>query len=196
MRKRDDPSSYNDWSNEIMPWDARPSSGAGVRKLLVALVGLLLVAGVVAGAYFLLADKLFDSPERAARVWVQALMEGDMNRLNDRTCNDQSWIVNARTSSDSLAGMLAVEPMIESLGASDLLSGLNQSVSGFLDNIDYDLSELIFDAPKDASGRAVVNVSGKLRVKVIGNAWFSIPFNDRWVTIEEGGNWRWCGREP
>lgn len=194
MNLRRDFQTYNNYPSGNNPWEIEEIDGGSPwRKILVVLLVVLVLAGAAAAAWFLLRDRLFDSPERAAEEWTEVFIEGDTERLLDLTCNDQIWIANARAAADSVPALLEVVPIVDMLDLASMLPGVN--FDALLDDIEFDLSNLDYSAPEDATGRTIVAVTGQLRLKLFGDAWFGVPFDERWNMVEESGNWRWCGRE-
>lgn len=193
MPRRNDPS--DDWLNEVTSWDDDFAGSSRARPIAAVLVVLLLVVAVGVGAWLLLRDRLFDSPEHAAREWTRAFIEGDTERLLDRTCNDQVWIANARAAAQTVPELLTVVPLFEILDLASVLPGVDLDLESMLDKINFDLSKLIYTVPNDAVGRTVLAVDGQLRINPIGDIWFGIPIEQRWITLEENGSWRWCGLE-
>jgi hypothetical protein len=178
FRRKRDEEEFSDFSN--MPWDAdlSPRDSRG-QKVLLWLVGLVVLGATAAGVYWLLRGSLFDSPARAAEQWLNALVQGDADRMLDLTCGKYVQTASVVGLPELIGG-----GAVEELGVAD-----------WLRDIEFDLGNLNYDAADDPAGTSVT-VSGALRVRAFGDFWLPVPLNQRWRMVEEDNTWKWCGFAP
>ena len=113
-----------------------------------------------------------DSPEKAATIWLDALLNLDGNVLAQRTCRAQREAVQAQGMWDSA---------LTALG--QLLVG--QKTKG-------DISGLQFLLEVESGDKARVRVMGELSTAVLG-AFETREVDETWLMVREDGIWRWCG---
>lgn len=177
MPRKNDP--FADLDN--MSWDADFASHDSRRqKIFLIVVGLVIIGAIMTGVYYLLSGTLFDSPERAAERWLNALAKGDTDRMLELTCNDQL----------QTASILSLPEMV----GGDALQELG--LSEWLKNIDFDMGNLRYTGSEVSAGESEVMVRGILRIRAINDFWLPIPLNQRWRMIEEDNAWKWCGYLP
>lgn len=193
FRRRDDDLDNFDgrgWDEEFT------EGGSPARRILPLLIGLIVLAAVAAVGYFLLQrGAMFDTPQRAAAQWLDVFIAGDTERLLDLTCNDQLEVANARAGVMTAQALIEVVPIVELLDLTEILPVV-PDISQLLEGVEFDLSNLSYSAPENPVGQTMLTVVGQLRVKPFGDAWFGVPVDERWRMVEEGGAWKWCGREP
>jgi hypothetical protein len=102
------------------------------------------------------------SPEKTAQQWFDALAKGDQNTLKDLTCAAQQ---------DTLTGVAG------------LLGGLE---SGALDT-----SGLTFKTTSQSGDTASVQVTGKLKVTLLGQS-VDQDIDEAIPLVKEGGKWVVC----
>lgn len=114
-----------------------------------------------------------DTPEGAARAWLNAMMKLDGNKILDLTCATQ---VENVQQSGLWESAFALVPQ---------LFGLNvQSKS--------DISGLNFVTTSLNGDNATVHVYGNMRVAVLAYAQ-AYPVDELWQMAMESGKWKWCG---
>lgn len=136
----------------------------------LALLSMLLVLIVPA------AGCAGDTPEKAARAWVQAIADLDGNRIAELTCEAQKpqmqnlmWFY---------AGFLGLGRTLGVPQPTPDLSGLEFTVEA---RPDHDL--------------AVVRVSGRVRTSALG-FWTETPLDMALLVVKESGKWKVCGEAP
>lgn len=195
MFRRRDEEGWDSFENRT--WDDELSDGSPVRRLLPLLLGLIILAAIIAGAYFLVQrTAFFDSPQRAGAQWLEVFIEGDTQRLLDLTCADQIEVANARAGVKATQALIEIVPIIEMLDLASVLPGINLDINRWIEDVDFDLSNLNYNAPENPVGQAMLIINGQLRVRPIGDVWFGVPIAERWRMVEESNTWKWCGREP
>jgi len=113
-----------------------------------------------------------DSPERAAREWLEALLNMDGNELIERTCAEQR--ANVQT-----AGL-----WLSAFGV------LGQSLTG--QQAQADVSDLRFETVSRSGQTARVRVTGEIRVAILAVAQAQ-QVDEVWQMVWEDGKWKWCG---
>jgi hypothetical protein len=101
------------------------------------------------------------SPDQAAKQWFDALGKGDENALKDLTCAAQH---------DSIGGITG------------LLGGLKGGI---------DFSSLSFKTTEQSDDTAGVQVTGKLKVTVLGQA-VEEEIDEAMPLVKEDGKWKLC----
>jgi len=116
-----------------------------------------------------------DSPERAAREWLDAMVNLDGNKILDRTC-------------------LAQRPAVQQAGLWSSAFAMLPQVFGLNIESKGDVSGLNFSQTSINADETVANVRvyGEIRVAVLAFA-RSEPVDETWQMIKEDGAWRWCG---
>jgi hypothetical protein len=109
-----------------------------------------------------------DSPERAAKEWMEALLTMDGNSAAKLTCRDQQAALED-------AGMW--------LGLFGALSGGKPEV---------DLSDVRFKTLRQDSSTAAVQVTGDARLST-GGMVNTKHFDRAMDMVKEDGRWKWCG---
>ncbi|MEA3459781.1 MAG: hypothetical protein U9R11_03755 [Chloroflexota bacterium] len=139
-------------------------------KILRVIMVLVLVA-----VSLLTACGAGDSPERAAREWLEALISMDGNKLIERTCAEQHANVQK-------AGLWA--------SAFDVLG---QVFTKFTDQqIKVDISDLRFETVSKSGNTAQVRVTGEIRIAVLAAA-MAPQVDATWLMVQEDSKWKWCG---
>jgi len=116
-----------------------------------------------------------DSPERAAKEWLDALANLDGNKLLDRTC-------------------LAQRPAVQEEGLWSSVFALLPHAFGLNIQSKTDISGLSFSRTSINADETAANVRvyGEIRVAVLAFAQ-SEQADETWQMIKEDGAWRWCG---
>jgi hypothetical protein len=122
---------------------------------------------------FLLAACSSDSPEAAAKEWVQAFADMDGNKIAARTCAAQQENLQE-------AGMWVSAFTI----FGDLLIGQQSQI---------DISDLQFTATSTGDDAAQVHVTGKIRVAILAFSQAQ-DIDETWRMVREDGSWKWCGQ--
>ena len=104
------------------------------------------------------------SPEQTARQWFDALGKGDENALKDLTCTAQH---------ESLAGVAGLLGTMEGGG--------------------LDVSGLSFKTTEQSGDTASVQVTGKLKVTLLGQA-VEEAIDEAMPMVKEDGKWKMCGQ--
>ena len=136
-------------------------------KLVRAMAVIVMVVSI------LTACSMGDSPERAAKEWLEAMINLDGNKILERTCIAQRENVQTASLWNSAFAMLPQ------------MFGLDVKVQG-------DISDLEFTTTYIDEETAHVRVTGELRVAVLGVAQ-ALPVDETWLVIKEEGKWKWCG---
>lgn len=132
------------------------------------------VAIVVVAVSMLTACGAGDSPEKAAREWLDALVNMDGNTLMDRTCAEQREAVQEAGLWISVFGVLG------------------QSFTG--QEIQADISDVRFETVSRSGDTARVRVTGEIRVAILAFA-HAQQMDEEWQMVREDGEWRWCDPE-
>ena len=135
-------------------------------KVLRAVAIVVIVVSVLA------ACGMGDSPERAAKEWLEALVNMDGNKLMERTCAEQRENVQEAGLWLSALGMLGH-------------SFTGQRVQG-------DISDVRFNVVGETGNTARVRVTGQIRVAVLAFAQTQ-EVDEEWLMVQEDGKWKWCG---
>lgn len=136
------------------------------------LARIVIVIAIVTGV--LTACGIGESPERAAKEWLEAMINLDGNKILERTCMAQRENVQEASLWSSAFAML---PQMFGL---DVIK------------VQGDISDLEFAATYIDEETVHVRVTGELRVAVLGIA-EAIPVDETWLMVKEEGKWRWCG---
>ena len=113
-----------------------------------------------------------DSPEQAAREWLDALLNLDGNKLAERTCDAQE--------EDVQSGAIW-RSAIAAFG--EMLTGQREQA---------DISDLQFVTISKSGDTAQVRVTGEIRTAVLAIAQKQ-QVDETWQMVREGGKWKWCG---
>jgi len=103
------------------------------------------------------------SPDQAAKQWFGALAKGDENALKDLTCAAQQEQIT---------------------GATGLLATLGQGAG-------LDLSGLSYKTTAQDGDTASVQVTGKLKVTLLGQA-VEEEIDEAMPMVKEDGKWKMC----
>ncbi len=116
-----------------------------------------------------------DSPEGAAKEWLDAMINLDGNKILDRTC-------------------LAQRPAVQEEGLWNSAFSLVPQYFGLDVKSQVDVSGLIFSRISLSADETVANVRvyGEIRTAVLAFAQ-SEPVDETWQMTKEDGAWRWCG---
>jgi len=114
-----------------------------------------------------------ETPGRAAKEFINALINLDGNKILERTCAAE------RENIQSVGLLTSAFSIIPQLFGLDLES-------------EGDVSDLKFTTIELYSNTAYVHVSGEMRVAVIAFA-NNIPIDETWMMVKENGKWKWCG---
>lgn len=116
-----------------------------------------------------------DTPERAAKEWLDAIANLDGNKILDRTC-------------------LAQRPAVQEAGLWNSAFSLVPKYFGLDVKSQGDISGLNFSQTSINADETVarVRVYGEIRVAVLAFAQ-SQSVDETWQMIKEAGAWRWCG---
>lgn len=139
-----------------------------MKQLTLVLVTLALASTVASCT-------LIDSPENAAREWLQAFGNLDGNKIAERTCAAQQANVQQAglwTSAITLIGQYLV----------------GQGLQG-----KTDVSSLNFTTVRSSSDVAYVRVTGQIRAAVLAFA-TTQNVDETWKMVREDGKWKWCGQ--
>ena len=139
-------------------------------KLIRVMIVIAMVVGILA------ACSMGDSPEKAAKEWLEAMINLDGNKILERTCVAQRENVQTASLLNSAFAMLP-----------QVFFGVDVKVQS--DVSDLQFTTVYIDENK---GYAHVHITGELRVAVLGVAQ-ALPVDETWVMVKEGGKWRWCG---
>jgi len=133
-----------------------------------------IILAVLLIALSLLLVSCADTPEGAARAWLNAMMKLDGNKILDLTCAAQ---VENVQQTGLWASAFSLVPQ---------LFGLNiQSKS--------DISGLNFVSTSLNGDNATVHVYGDMRVAILAFAQ-AYPVDESWKMARESGKWKWCGQ--
>jgi len=114
-----------------------------------------------------------DSPEQAAKEWIEAFVNLDGNKLAERTCAAQQENVQS--------GAMWVSAF----------AALGQMFTG--QRTKADISDLRFvTIGRSGSDIAQVRVTGVIRISVLAIAQTQ-QVDETWQMIREAGRWKWCG---
>jgi hypothetical protein len=125
------------------------------------------IVAVVVLVSLLSACGIGDSPEKAAREWLDALLNMDGNKLMERTCAEQQEAVQE--------------------------AGLWVSFTG--EQIEADVSDLRFKTVYRSGDTARVRVTGEIRTAILAVATVE-EVDEEWQMVREDGKWKWCNPEP
>jgi len=128
---------------------------------------------LVAYSFFL--TGCFDSPEKGAKEWFNAMLNYDGNKILDRTCLAQRTAVQEAGLWNSAFALLPQ------------LFGLDLRSQGDVSGIKFSRTSINADETI-----ANVRVHGEIRIAVLAIAQ-AIPFDETWLMIKEDDVWRWCG---
>ena len=134
------------------------------RATLILLIFAMLVAPAACG--------LRDSPEGAAKEWLEALASFDGLKMDERTCSEQK------------------EQLQQGGALLAAFSALGQEITD--QNVRIDVSAVNLSTTKSTADTANVHVTGKIRASV-GLLVQSQPVDEDWKMVKEGGKWAWCG---
>lgn len=117
----------------------------------------------------------FDSPEKGAKEWFDAMLNLDGNKILDRTC-------------------VQYRPQIQEWGLWNSAFAMLPQLWGLDLKSQGDVSGLKFDTTSinEAETTALVRVHGEIRVAVLAFAQ-AVPVDETWQMIKEDAVWRWCG---
>jgi len=104
-----------------------------------------------------------DSPDQAAKQWFEALAKGDVKALKDLTCAAQQEQIT---------------------GATGLLATLGQGAG-------LDLSGMSYKTTAQDGDTASVQVTGKLKVTLVGEA-VEEEIDEAMPMVKEDGKWKMC----
>jgi len=113
-----------------------------------------------------------DLPEKAAAIWLDALLNLDGNVLAQRTCRAQREAVKTQAMWDSA------------------LTAMGQLLVG--QKTEGDISGLKFSLEADSGDKARIRVMGDLSTAVLGT-FETQEVDETWLMVREDGMWRWCG---
>jgi len=130
------------------------------------------VVTIVIAASILTACGIGDSPKKAAREWLDALVNMDGNTLMDRTCTEQKEAMQEAGLWVSVVGILG------------------QSFTG--QQIEADISDVRFETVSRNGDTARVRVTGEIRVAILAFA-HAQQMDEEWQMVREDGEWKWCG---
>jgi len=114
-----------------------------------------------------------DSPEAAAKEWMQAFANLDGNKIAERTCTAQQANVQQAGMWASVFGMFGQQTIGQ------------QSKT--------DISDLKFTTISSSGDTAQVRVTGQVRFAVLALSQTQ-DVNETWRMVREDGKWRWCGQ--
>ena len=104
------------------------------------------------------------APDQVAKQWFQALAKGDQDTLKSLTCAaSQSDMTDAFGSLAEMAGTVTI-----------------------------DVSGLSFKTTEESGDNATVQVSGNIKVELLGQS-AEEPMNEDMPMVKEGGKWKVCG---
>ena len=117
----------------------------------------------------------FDSPEKGAKEWLDAMLNLDGNKILDRTC-------------------IQYRPQIQEAGLWNSAFAMLPQLFGLDFKSQGDVSGLKFNTTNinQAETAAVVRVHGEIRVAVLAFAQV-VPVDESWQMVKEDDVWRWCG---
>jgi hypothetical protein len=115
---------------------------------------------------------LGDSPEKAAREWIDALLNMDGNKLAARTCAAQQENLQ-----DTALWLSAFAVLGETLTGQE---------------VEADISDLEFTTIERTGDTAQVRVTGEIRTAVLAMA-ETQEVDETWQMVREDGEWKWCG---
>lgn len=117
----------------------------------------------------------FDSPEKGAKEWSDAMLNMDGNKILDRTC-------------------IQYRPQIQEVGLWNSAFALLPQLFGLNINSQGDVSGIKFDTTSinEDETVAVVRVQGEIRIAVLAFAQ-AYPVDEVWQMVKEDDVWRWCG---
>lgn len=117
----------------------------------------------------------FDSPEKGAKEWFDAMLNLDGNKILDRTC-------------------IQYRPQIQEWGLWNSVFVMIPQLWGLDIKTQGDVSSLKFDTinTNQDETTATVRVHGEIRVALLAFAQ-AVPVDETWQMIKEDGVWRWCG---
>lgn len=118
------------------------------------------------------ACSLADSPEKAAREWIDALLNMDGNKLAARTCAAQQENLQNATLWLSAFAVLG-----------EMLTG---------QQTEADVSDLQFTTISKSGDTAQVRITGEIRTAVLAMAQTQ-QVDETWQMVREEGRWKWCG---
>lgn len=117
-----------------------------------------------------------DSPDKAAKEYLQGLADLDGLKVDDLTCSSQK------------------EALKQTGLAATALIMLGQNYTG--QQVKVDISGLQITTVQSSGDSASVQVAGKIRT-AIGLEVQSQQINDKWRMVKEEGKWKYCGKvEP
>lgn len=139
--------------------------GQEMRRLSLALLIMILLS-------LLSACGPTDSPDKAAKEWLEAWTNLDGNKLAERTCDAQQENVQS--------GAIWVSAFA-ALG--EMFTGQRTQV---------DTSDLHFVPISKSGDTAQIRVTGEIRSAVLAIAQTQ-EVDETWLIVREGGKWKWCG---
>lgn len=113
-----------------------------------------------------------DSPEKAAKEWLEAWATLDGNKLAERTCDAQQEAVQS--------GAIWLSAF----------AALGQMFTG--QRTQADISDLRFVTISKSGDTAQVRVTGEIRTAVLAIAQTQ-EVDETWLIVREDGKWKWCG---
>jgi hypothetical protein len=116
-----------------------------------------------------------DSPEAAAKEWLQAMAAMDGNKIAERTCAAQQASVQQAGLWLSVFGLFG------------------QMQLGDQAQAKIDISGLTFTTVRSSGDTAAVQVSGRVRVAILAVSQAQ-DVNETWRMEREDGKWKWCGQ--
>lgn len=136
-----------------------------MKRLSLALL-VIILASMLAGC------GPADSPEKAAKEWLEAWANLDGNKLAERTCDAQQETVQS--------GAIWLSAF----------AALGQMFTG--QRTQADISDLRFVTISRSDDTAQVRVTGEIRTAVLAIAQKQ-QVDETWQMVREGGKWKWCG---
>lgn len=151
------------------------------------MVGAVILVAIGALGIFLF-TRLNNTPEQAARVWLQAVTKFDRQKSASLTC------ANA-INSQQTGGQMGSEVLTLLQDGGNILQelGVPLDISAVAQFIEFDIHGLKFDTLQEDEEYAMVHVSGLLSVSF---KMLSLPLqlDEDWIMAREEGRWKWCGR--
>ncbi len=126
-------------------------------------------------AFSFLLTACFDSPEKGAKEWFDAMLNLDGNKILDRTCVQYRPQIQEWGLWNSAFAMLPQ------------LWGLDLKTQGDVSSLNFDTTNI-----NQAETLASVRVHGEIRVAVLAFAQ-AYPVDETWQMVKEDNVWRWCG---
>lgn len=126
-------------------------------------------------AFSFLLTACFDSPEKGAKEWFDAMLNLDGNKILDRTCVQYRPQIQEWGLWNSAFAMLPQ------------LWGLDLKTQGDVSSLNFDTTNI-----NQAETLASVRVHGEIRVAILAFAQ-AYPVDETWQMVKEDNVWRWCG---